>query len=147
MKKTSILASLMLFVTMSLFAADVDKYMADLDSSKDEKTIIAATDWMRDKKEENAVPKLINLVNDSRELVRIHAIMALAYIGDESAVDTLNNALLNDANPSVRYTALLSIMRIGSKKSVSAIEQAKLKETDPAIKDLLDKIQKKAEGK
>ena len=147
MKKSSILASLILFVSVSAFAADVDKYMADLDPAKDETTIIAAADWMRDKKEEKAVSRLVALLSDSRDMVRLHAVMALGYIGEEDAVDAINNVMLNDSNASVRYTALLSTLRIGSKKSVAAWEQAKLKETDPAMVDLLDKIEKKAKDK
>lgn len=147
MKTRSILASLILFVSVSAFAADVDKYMADLDPAKDEATIIAAADWMRDKKEEDAIPKLVALLTDSRDMVRLHAVMALGYIGEEDSVEAVNNVMLNDANASVRYTALLSTLRIGSKKSIPAWEQAKLKETDPAMVDLLDKIEKKAKDK
>ena len=147
MKKTSILVSLMLFASISVFAADAKKYIADLDPAKDEKTIVEAADWLRDNKEEDAVPNLIKLLSDSRDNVRLHAVMALGYIGEEDAVEAVNNVMLNDANASVRYTALLSTLRIGSKKSISAWEQAKQKETDPAMKDLLDKIEKKAKDK
>ncbi len=147
MKKTSILASFFLFVSIALFAADVDKYMADLDPAKDEKTIVAAEDWMRDNKESDGVPKLIQLLSDSRDMVRLHAVMALGYIGEEDAVDALNNVLLNDSNASIRYAALLSTMRIGSEKSIETWKQAKQKETDPFILDMLSQIEKKAAGK
>ncbi len=144
MKKSSILASLILFVSVSAFAADVDKYMADLDPAKDEQTIIAAADWMRDKKEEKAVSKLVALCTDGRDMVRLHAVMALGYIGEEDSLDAIHAVILNDSNASVRYTAVLSVMRIGSDKSKATLEQAKLKETDPATKDLLEKLEKKS---
>jgi len=147
MKKTSVLVSFMLFAAVSLFAADAKKYIADLDPAKDEKTIIEAADWLRDNKEGDAVPNLVKLLSDSRDNVRLHAAMALGYIGEEDAVEPLNNMLLNDSNPSVRYTALLSTIRIGSKKSLPVWEQAKQKETDPFMKDLLDKMEQKAKGK
>jgi HEAT repeat protein len=147
MKKSSILASLLLFVTVSVFAADVDKYMADLDPAKDEKTIITAADWMRDKKESKAVSKLVALLSDSRDMVRLHAVMALGYIDKEDALDAIHRVVLNDTNASVRYTAILSVMRIGSDKSKSTLEQAKLQETDPVAKDLLEKLEKKSKEK
>lgn len=147
MKKSSILASLILFVTVSAFAADLDKYMADLDPAKDEATIITATDWMRDKKEEKAISKLVALLSDSRDMVRLHAVMALGYIGEEDPLDAIHNVVLNDSNASVRYTAILSVMRIGSDKSEATLRQAKDKETDPAAKDLLDKLDKKSKEK
>jgi HEAT repeat protein len=47
--------------------------------------------------------------------VRLYAAIALGEIADESAAESLNNALLNDPSADVRYTALLGIARIGSK--------------------------------
>lgn len=143
MKKRSILVSLLLFAAISVFAADAKKYIADLDAAKDEQTIITAADWARDNKEEDAVPNLVKLLSDSRDMVRLHAVMALGYIGSEDVVDAVNNVMLNDSNASVRYTALLSSMRIGSEKSLPAYEQAKQKETDPFMKDLLAKMEQK----
>ena len=147
MKKSSILVSLILFASISVFAADAKKYIADLDPSKDEQTIIAAADWARDNKEEDAVPALVKLLSDSRDMVRLHAVMALGYIGEEDAVEAVNNVMLNDSNPSVRYTALLSTLRIGSEKSMPAWEQARQKETDPFMKDLLAKMEQKYKEK
>ena len=73
--------------------------------------------------------------------------MALGYIGEESAVEALNNALLNDKNATVRYAAVLSTVRIGSEKSIAAWKKAKESETDPYILDFLNKMQEKAKGK
>ena len=51
--------------------------------------------------------------------------VALGLIGEESAADALNNALLNDESAEVRYAALLATMRIGSKKSIDAVPAGK----------------------
>lgn len=120
------------------------EYIADLSSSSDEKTLIDAAQWVGNKKEKDAVPGLINLMNDQRDSVRLESAVALGLIGEESAADVLNNALLNDQNAEVRYAALLATMRIGSKKSADAYIQAKEKDSDPFIQDLLGKIEAKA---
>jgi HEAT repeat protein len=125
----------------------VKEYIADLSSGADEKTIIEAEQWLGNKKEKEAVPGLINLLNDKRETVRMEAAIALGLIGEESAADALNNSLLNDSSAEVRYAALLATMRVGSKKSVEAYKQAKERDTDPFIQDLLGKIEAKAKSK
>jgi len=130
-----------------VFASEADKYIADLDPAKDENTIIKAADWLGEKQENNAADKLISLLSDSRDMVRLHAVMALGYIGKEDYLDAINNVFLNDKNPHVRYTALLSAMKIGSEKSIPVCEKAKQTETDPYIKDLLTKLEEKKKGK
>ncbi len=120
------------------------EYIADLSSSSDEKTLIEASRWLGNKKEKDAVPGLINLLNDKRDAVRMESAVALGLIGEESAADALNAALLNDPNAEVRYAALLATMRIGSKKSADVYVQAKGKDSDPFIQDLLGKIEAKA---
>lgn len=145
-KITGALLSVFFLISVA-FAAEVDKYLADLDASKDEKTIVQAADWLGEKKEEKAIPKLVALLKDSRDMVRLHSVMALGYIAEEDAADAVNNVILNDKNPTVRYAALLSSVRIGSKKSIPVWEKAKETETDPYIKDFLTKMDEKAKGK
>lgn len=120
------------------------EYIADLSSGSDEKTLIEAARFLGDKKEKDAVPGLINLLTDKREMVRMEAAVALGLIGEESAADALNNAIVNDESAQVRYASILAVIRVGSKKSIDALKQAKEKDSDPFIQDLLGKIEEKA---
>jgi HEAT repeat protein len=124
-----------------------EQYLADL-SSKDEKTIIDAAEWLGSKEEKGAVPGLVKLIkNDDRVKVRVHAAVALGLIKDESAVDALNEALLNDSSADVRYASILALSRIGSTKSIDAFKKAREKETDPFIKDYIAKMEEKLKKK
>ncbi len=120
------------------------EYIADLSSGSDEKTLIEAAQFVGDKKEKDAVPGLINLLADRREMVRMESAISLGLIGEESATDALNNALVNDESAQVRYAAILAVLRIGSKKSIDPLKQAKEKDSDPFIQDLLVKLEAKA---
>jgi len=120
------------------------EYIADLSSGGDEKALIEAAQWLGNKKEKDAVPGLINLMSDKRANVRMEAAISLGLIGEESAADAINNAVLNDESAEVRYAAVLAAMRIGSKKSADIFLQAKQKETDPFIQDLLAKLEEKS---
>ena len=147
MKMIASLLSLVLIMVSVSFASEADKQVANLNPAGDEKTIIAAADWAAEKKEEKAIDSLIVLASDSRDMVRLHSVMALGYIGEEKAVDVLNNAVLTDKNPTVRYAAVLATLRIGSKKSIPVWQEAKESETDPFIKDFLAKMDDKAKCK
>ncbi len=147
MKKRFFIMFIIMSLSAMVFAAEADKYITDLDPAKDESTIIKAADWVGEKQEKNAADKLVNLLSDSRYKVRLHAVMALGFIGEEKYLDAINNVFLNDKNPHVRYTALLSAMKIGSEKSIPVWEKAKQTETDPFIKDLLTKLEEKKKGK
>ena len=144
MKKIFIIMFTIMAVSSMAFAKDAKKYIADLDPAKDEKTITEAADWLGEKKEKDAVKRLTALLSDKRDGVRLHSVQALGYIGEKSAVGSLNNVLLNDQNSTVRYAALLATMRIQDEKSVLVWKQAKAKETDPFILDLLTKLEAKA---
>ena len=137
MKKRFFIMFIILSMTSAVFAAEADKYIADLDPAKDENTIIKAADWCGDKQEKDAAGKLVSLLSDSRDMVRLHAVMALGFIGKEDYIDAINNVILNDKNAHVRYTALLSSLKIRSDKSIPVWKKAKETETDPAMKDLL----------
>ena len=138
---------LVLCMSTAVWSRDAKDYIADLNKSKDEKTIIEAADWLGKEKEKDAIPALISLLSDDRENVRVAAATALGYIGDEKAVEALNSALLNDKSSDVRYAAILSTYRIGSKKSLEAWKKAKETEQDPIIRDFLAKMEEKARGK
>ena len=123
------------------------EYIADL-SSNDEAVVVAAEEWIADNKEKSALSRLQELLrSDNRVKVRLYAAIALGEIADESAAESLNNALLNDPSADVRYTALLGIARIGSKDSYDAIQKARESEQDPFIKDLIQKMEDKLNGK
>ena len=147
MKRIASLLSLVLLMVSVSFASETDKQIANLNPAGDEATIIQAADWAAEKKEKKAIDSLIVLAADSRDMVRLHSVMALGYIGEEKAVDVLNKAVLSDNNPTVRYAAVLATLRIGSKKSIPVWQQAKESETDPFIKDFLSKMDDKAKGK
>ncbi len=148
MKKRLFAMFIILSISSMVFAADAEKYIADLDPAKDEKTIIAAADWVGTEKEEDASVKLIALLSDGRDMVRLHVVMALGYIAEEDNLDALHNVILTDKNSSVRYAAVLSVMRINKPdKSISVFQKAKETETDPFIKDLFAKMEDKVKGK
>ena len=102
MKKRFIIMLTIMSISSIIFAAEADKYIADLDPSKDEKTITQAADWLGENKEKSASTKLVALLSDSRDMVRLHAVQALGYIGEKDYVDSLNQVLLNDKNSTVR---------------------------------------------
>lgn len=147
MKRIASLLSFVLIMVSVSFASEADKQIANLNPAGDEKTIVNAADWAAEKKEKKALDSLIVLASDSRDMVRLHSVMALGYIGEEKGVDALNNAILTDKNPTVRYAAVLATLRIGSKTSIPVWHQAKESETDPFIKDFLAKMDDKAKGK
>ena len=149
MKTRLFIMFIILSISSIVFAAsDKDKYIANLDPSKDEKTIIEAADWAGDQKEDDAAKKLAALLSDKRDMVRLHAVMALGYIGGDDHLDALHNTLLTDKNASVRYAAVLSVMRINKPdKSKPVLLKAKTSETDPFIQDLYKKMEEKDQGK
>jgi len=145
MKKRFFIMFTIMAISSIVFAADADKYIADLDS-QDENTVIQAADWLGANKEKSASKKLATLLTDPRDGVRIHAAQALGYIGDKDYLGSLHNALLNDSHPTVRYAALLSIMKLKDDKSKSTLEKALENEKDPFILDLLTKLDAKDKG-
>ncbi|MFC1670511.1 HEAT repeat domain-containing protein [Spirochaetota bacterium] len=147
--KKIILSILAMTIAVSAIGKEksAKQYIADLKASNSEKTIILAADWAAKEKEKDAIGNLLKLVNDGRVKVRLHCIMALGYIGEEKAVNALNNALLNDKSAEVRYAALLSTVKIGSKKSIKTWRTALASETDPFVKDFLKKMDEKSKGK
>lgn len=157
MKKVILIALIMVSAGLVLNAQDAPKeetekkksakeYIADLSADRDEKTIVAAAEWVGKEKNKDAVSGLVNLVTDKRERVRIESVVALGIIAEENSVEVLNKALLEDSNAEVRYASLLATMRIGSKKSIDAYRQSQQSETDPFILDLLKKMEEKLKG-
>ena len=144
MKKLAIIVFTLLFSASSLFAMNVKTAMADLESD-DEARTIAAVDFLGNKGEASAVPKISELTTDSRPKVRLHSVIALGNIGKDTAVDALNLTLINEQNAEIRYAALLATVRIASSKSEETLRQINETETDPLIKDLLKKIEERAD--
>jgi HEAT repeat protein len=143
----SLVVILMIAVPVLSAEKSAKEYLADLDSNKDEKTVVEAVKWAGEKKSKNAVPALINLLNDRREDVRMRSAVSLGLIGDKSAVEPLNKTLLSDGSPEVRYAAILATFQLGSSKSISAWKEAREKETDPYIRDILTRLEEKAKSK
>ena len=85
MKKRFIIMLTIMSIS-SIVYASADKYIADLDPSKDEKTITQAADWLGENKEKKASKQLVALLSDSRDMVRLHAVQALGYIGQKDYV-------------------------------------------------------------
>lgn len=150
MKKTLFVIFAIMLSSAVIFADSKKgekEYLADLDAVKEEKIILEAAKWVAKEETKAAVPKLVFLLNDSRETIRLNAAVALGYIGEENAVEPLNKVLLEDRSSDVRYAALLSTVRIGSKKSIDAWIKAKETETDPVILDFLAKMEARAKKK
>jgi len=123
-----------------------DQYLADLSSDKDEKLIVTAAEWAANEKEKDAIPKLVKLLDDQRDNVRMYSVMALGYIKDEKYLGPIHKVLLDDSSPEVRYAAMLATIRIGSKESIDTWKKVKDKESDPFILDILKKMEEKAKG-
>lgn len=147
MKKLFFAILAIMISTSFLYANKSEKdYIADLDSANTEQVIVEAAKWAKKQKSEKAVPGLVELLSDSRENVRLNAVIALGYIEDENAAEPLNKVILEDKSSNVRYAALLSSLRIGSRDSVDTWIQAKDTETDPIILDFLGKMEEKAKN-
>jgi len=146
-KVSSLLLSVLLFfiATNALFAKSKEEYLADLSPEKKSEVIVQAAEWAANEKEKSATDKLLVLLTDKREKVRLGSVIALGYIGDEKSVDSINKVLLEDISSDVRYAAVLSVVRIGSEKSLTTLKEALKKEKDPFIKDFLTKMKNKYE--
>ena len=124
-----------------------EQYLLDLDASKDEATILKAIDFVGSKKKSKALPKLMNLLGDQRDQIRLNVCATLGLLENKKAIPTLNKIVLEDSSSDVRYSALLAIVRIGVDDSVRTLEKLKNQETDPIIKDFLAKLEGKSKGK
>ena len=153
MKKISIALFVLAFSCAAVFAADAAKtadkdakqYIEDL-SSSDEATVVAAENWLGEKKEKAADAKLLDLVkNDKRIRVKTYAAVALGLIGEKDMAEPLSELVLTEQSADVRYSMLLAMMRIGgdSKKFIDNLTAARDKETDPFIKDFVAKMEAK----
>ncbi len=145
MKKLLILVFVMIYST--LWAGDKKFSVNDLVSSKSVEVIEQTAAWAGKEKEKDAIPNLLKLLSDKRDMVRLAAVKALGYIGEEEYVDDINRVLLKDSNATVRYAALLASVKIGSEKSIPVWKQARMTEKDPFILDFLKKMETKAKDK
>jgi len=71
----------------------------------------------------NAVPELINALNDPDGNVRRLAGSALGKIRDPRAVEPLLNLLSHEAKPQVRQYAVKALGSIGNKRAISQLQQ------------------------
>jgi HEAT repeat protein len=72
----------------------------------------------------DAIPSLVNALNDRSVNTRVGAIEALAAIRDTRAVDPLAFLLTSEENSETRWAAALALGEIGDKKSISNLIQA-----------------------
>lgn len=73
-------------------------------------------------REENAVMKLIEIINDSdHQDERLAATMSLGFIGDDRSIPKLNE-LLADDEPNIRWDAAIALAKMGEDSSVPVIE-------------------------
>jgi len=154
MKKIAIILISLFLTSVVAFGAEkgAKEYKADLKASNDVKVINKALDWFRDKKNKSSVKEIVNLLSDERDSVRIHALMAAAYIvdkGNKDAVQKIDKMIMDDSNAEVRYAAVLAKHRIGfdGAKYKDFFQKALAKEEDPYVKDYLNKMVNAAKGK
>ena len=157
MKKALAASLIFIFSAGMLFAADTaassektaKQYIEDL-SSADEAAVLIAEDQLGQKKEKDAVTKLLDLLKtDKRVKVRMNAAVALGLIGEKSAAEPISEAILSEQSADVRYASVLALSRIGidSQKAVDNLFAARDKETDPFIKDFVTKLEEKFRNK
>ncbi|MBA3065411.1 HEAT repeat domain-containing protein [bacterium] len=94
---------------------------------------------------EEAVPDLIELLNDKSAGVRINAAVSLSNIGDERAVEPLLKVLKNDKIRGVRVMAAQSLGRFGDKRAASALKKL-AEDKDPEMRRMAYGAMGKSEG-
>jgi len=126
------------------------EYINDLGST-DENAIVKACDYLGQKEEKDAIPKLLPLLKDSGKSaqVRMWSAIALGLIGDEKTLDPLAESVQKDSSADVRYSAILAMSRIGvkDKKYLELFKDRMNGDPDPFIRDYLTKLYEKAGGK
>ncbi|MBN1328058.1 MAG: HEAT repeat domain-containing protein [Candidatus Heimdallarchaeota archaeon] len=79
------------------------------------------------------IPLSTSALNDSSEEVRQYAALALGRIGDDKAIEVLDE-VLKDKNPSVRRAAIESIGHIGGKRAYDIVLKT-LNDPDPDVRE------------
>jgi HEAT repeat protein len=125
------------------------EYIADLNSTNSEDTILAAEDWVGSKQEEGAIDNLLTLLKgDKRDKVRMNAAVAFGLIGKKESGDMIAEFVGNETSADVRYSEVLAIARAGyTKKGLDKLMAARDKETDPFILDFIKKMEEKIKSK
>ncbi len=120
-----------------------EQYLKDL-SSSDPAAQMEAVVVLGEKKEEKAVPGLIQLLGASPE-VAVQANASLAQIGKKDAAPAVLKAARESTDTNVQYAALLAgiVLRTNDAELVSAATAVEQSTQDPYLKDLASKIVKK----
>jgi len=80
----------------------------------------------------NEVVSLLSATRNADPRARRTAVIALGYLGDESAVEALGQLLLSDSDTKVRRTATEALAEIGSPQALGALGRA-LKDHDLVV--------------
>ncbi len=70
----------------------------------------------------------------NRMVLRLHAVCALAEIGDESVVLILSRILKSENDPLIRHEAAFSLGQIGLKSGIPALEDAMLNDVSDIVR-------------
>ncbi len=74
------------------------------------------------------------LGSESRMVLRLHAVCALADVGDDSAVPALAKVLKNDQDPLLRHEAAFSLGQMGLQSGISALIDATLNDPSDIVR-------------
>ena len=80
----------------------------------------------------SALASFLSATRDADPRARRTAVIALGYLGDESAVEALGQLLLSDSDTKVRRTATEALAEIGSPQALGALGRA-LKDHDLVV--------------
>ncbi len=80
----------------------------------------------------SALASFLSGTRDADPRARRTAVIALGYLGDESAVDALGQLLLSDSDKKVRRAATEALAEIGSPQALGALGRA-LKDHDLVV--------------
>ena len=95
---------------------------------------------LANRSDSNAIPEIINLVNDVSSMVRACALGALGHLKAEEAKDTIHSCIL-DSNLEVRKSALQAMINLD--ENISENEFLKIsKEKDSELEQLVVKLKK-----
>jgi len=153
--KNLLILSIFAFTSVSVWSADksADEHLKALSSGTDEEKIAACRFLGNDKKDESAIPELINLLKatDNPKVAAATAV-ALGYIKKSGAsTKALKDKIMSENDSNVVYAALLALYNISvENKSVEDDTKAAVEYADTHhrqnefVADALDKIKKKA---
>lgn len=74
------------------------------------------------------------LASERPMVLRLHAVCALADVGDESAIPALSQVLKSDPNPLLRHEAAFSLGQIGLQPGIQALISAMLNDSSDLVR-------------